>query len=273
MVVNSTIEKLISLGFSEYEARAYFELVRNNPATAYEIARSSGIPTSKIYEVLARLAEKGVVLITGSEDRKRYIPVPVNEFIESRKRKMSTLLDSIRDDLSALNGESDVSYLWNIKEYDYLIEKASRMITEAQTTLLVSGWRDEIEKLAGILHEKDKEGVRIATVYFGGSEPDLRAGQVFQHPIEDTIYNERGGRGLVIIADDTVALMGTVLPEGRCEGAWSMNSGFITLAADYIKHDIYIMKIVRRFDDLLIRHFGQNYFKLRDVFHDEEVTE
>ncbi|MBW2364395.1 MAG: hypothetical protein JRF25_04815 [Deltaproteobacteria bacterium] len=99
----------------------------------------------------------------------------------------------------------------------------------------------------------------------------MRAGQIFKHPIEDTIYNEKGGRGFVIIADSKEALMATVFEENRVEGAWSVNKGFVTLAEDYVKHDIYIMKIVRRFDRQLIERFGENYVKLRDIFNDEET--
>lgn len=54
------------------------------------------------------------------------------------------------------------------------------------------------------------------------------------------------------------------------DGAYSRGPGFILLAEDYIKHDIYIMKIVRRFDDLLLKTFGPKYRKLRDIYTDEE---
>ena len=52
MVVNNSIERLMDLGFSEYEARTYPALLAIQPATAYEIAREAGIPTSKIYQVI-----------------------------------------------------------------------------------------------------------------------------------------------------------------------------------------------------------------------------
>jgi hypothetical protein len=46
---------------------------------------------------------------------------------------------------------------------------------------------------------------------------------------------------------------------------------FVTLAEDYVKHDIYMMKIVQRFDRQLIDRFGRKYHKLRDIFNDDEV--
>ena len=63
MVVNNLITNLTHLGLSDYEARAYVALVKHNPATAYEVARASGIPTSKIYSVLDKLSDKYIVAI------------------------------------------------------------------------------------------------------------------------------------------------------------------------------------------------------------------
>ena len=114
-----------------------------------------------------------------------------------------------------------------------------------------------------------RRDVKIAIIHFGSSK--IRIGQLYQHPIEDTVYQEKGGRGIVIVADLKEVLMGTIFKYGRIEGAWSRNRGFITMAEDYIKHDIYIMKIVRRYDRLLKERFGNRYEKLRDVFKDEEV--
>jgi len=59
----------------------------------------------------------------------------------------------------------------------------------------------------------------------------------------------------------------------KTEGIWSMNEGFVIMAEDYIRHDIYFMKLVERFDPLLREKFGEGYEKLRDVYRDEEIGE
>ncbi|OHD63557.1 MAG: hypothetical protein A2176_07175 [Spirochaetes bacterium RBG_13_51_14] len=268
MVVNNIIQKLMDIGYSEYEARAYVALVRSNPATAYEIARLSGIPTSKIYEVLARLADKGVVSSIDADTKKRYVPLPPDEFIEGRRNRLETTLDLLKEDLASVTAAPDASIVWNINDYNFLMEKASRMVQGARSNLLISCWHEEIDVLKERLVRKKREGVRMALVHFGNIQHQI--GKIFQHPIEDTIYDEKGGRGLVIVADSREALIGTVREGNLVEGAWSRNGGFVTLAEDYIKHDIYVMKIVYRFDGQLKKRFGKKYAKLRDVFHDEE---
>ncbi|MBZ0157345.1 MAG: hypothetical protein K8I29_14185 [Alphaproteobacteria bacterium] len=270
MVVNKVIPHLMEIGFSEYEARTYVALLMHNPATAYELARASGIPSSKIYQVLTKLLERGVVSSLGEEGTKRYIPMDPEEYIEGHRSRTEATLKSLKQEFAAVGKEAEVSYIWNISDYTYLMDKAGRMIREARKTILLSVWPEEAAALEPSLKTAARKRVPIASVHFGA--PVIGTGQVFQHPIEDTLYAEKGGRGLVLVVDSKEVLMGTLFEDERVEGAWSMNRGFVALAEDYIKHDIYIMKIVQRFDSDLIRRFGEKYAKLRDIFRNEEES-
>ena len=268
MVVTTISERLSTIGLSEYESRAYVALLSKNPVTAYEVAKTSGIPTSKIYEVLSRLSEKKVVSTLGEDGARKYMPVDPDEFIADFKSSMETNLKALEEDLSQLSKKSAISYIWNILDHDYLMEKAHRTILDARGSLLVSIWKEELKLLEAFFKTAEAKGVRIAMVHFG--KPEVRIGQVYPHPIEETLYKEKGGRGLVIVADSETALMSTIYKNDRVEGAWSTNRGFVMLAEDYIKHDVYIMKVVRRFNRELIEKFGPRYEKMRDVFDDEE---
>jgi hypothetical protein len=46
---------------------------------------------------------------------------------------------------------------------------------------------------------------------------------------------------------------------------------FVTAVEDYLKHDVYVQKIVGRFNDLLVRTYGRNYLRWRDVFSDRAL--
>ncbi len=54
------VERLSRLGLTTYEARAYVALVRRDSFTAAQVARQSGLPRQRIYDVLASLVEKGL---------------------------------------------------------------------------------------------------------------------------------------------------------------------------------------------------------------------
>ena len=68
------LAKLSKLGFTNYEARAYLGLLRNNPATGYEISHQADVPRSVIYSILRKLEAMGVV-ISIHEKPRRYIPL------------------------------------------------------------------------------------------------------------------------------------------------------------------------------------------------------
>jgi sugar-specific transcriptional regulator TrmB len=269
MVVNSVTEHLMYTGLSEYEARAYVGLLAENPATAYELAKASNIPTSKIYEVIARLEEKGIVSPVAGEGTRKYIPLEPSEFVASRRNMMQSTLRVLSSELITRKEHAGRSYIWNINEYAYFIEKARSMLSQAERTLLLSVWPREADDLAEELRHVEKRGVKVAAIHFG-ARVRLDVGQVYPHPVQETVYSERGGRGFCLVVDSQSAIMGTLLEEERVEGAYSTNRGFVSLAEEYIKHDIYFMKMVKRFGPQLTSRFGQRYEKLRDLFSDDE---
>jgi HTH-type transcriptional regulator, sugar sensing transcriptional regulator len=56
----ATVDRLVRLGLTQYEARAYVALVSRHTSTAAEIARLARVPRPRIYDVLASLAGKGL---------------------------------------------------------------------------------------------------------------------------------------------------------------------------------------------------------------------
>ena len=69
----STLQRL---GFTEYEAKVYLALLRHSPLTGYAVAQRSGVPRSKVYEVLNGMVGRGEVLVSYGEPT-QYGPLPV----------------------------------------------------------------------------------------------------------------------------------------------------------------------------------------------------
>jgi HTH-type transcriptional regulator, sugar sensing transcriptional regulator len=270
MVVNNdAVARLTEVGLTEYEARAYIALLGHPRSTAYELAKAAGLPTSKVYEVLAKLTEKRVVVSEDDGRKRRFVGVDPDEFIQSRQSRLERVMSCIREDLAGLTHAEQMSHIWNVSEYDFLLDKADRIVGEADRTVLLSAWPDELDALMPALLRRHERGVKLAIVRY--AQDDYRGVlPVFDHPIAETLYAEKGGRGLVVVADGSTALLGTITDINRASGAWSTNPGFVALAEDYIKHDVYIVKIVARLDHELRRRFGKRYELLRDVFSDRE---
>jgi len=271
MVDNKLIGNLMYTGLSEYEARVDVAVLRKNPATAYEAAREAGVPTSKVYETVSRLEQKGILTPFGDEQARtrKYVPQSPEEYMHSSRQMMSQTLDMLSSGFREMSVERPVSFIWNISDYKSLMDRMRRMVMKAQETLLLSLWSEDAAELSGLISEAVYRGVKTATVHYG--QPVLEAGQVFMHPIGRTLYDEKGGRSIVAVADSSEALIGTVKDGDEVEGAYSTGRGFIDLAEDYVRHDIYMMKVISRFDPLLKERFGPRYELLRDVFSDRET--
>lgn len=100
-----------------------------------------------------------------------------------------------------------------------------------------------------------------------GEQIDRFVGATYHHPVEKTLYEEKGGRGLTMVADSNVVVIANYLKNGSVDGAWSRNQSFVTVAEDYIKHDVYITKVTRFLDTELKSRFGNDYERLRDIFN------
>ena len=54
------MDRLIRLGLTSYEARAYVALIRRDSYTAAQVARQAELPRQRIYDVLGSLVQKGL---------------------------------------------------------------------------------------------------------------------------------------------------------------------------------------------------------------------
>ena len=260
------LQRLREIGLGENEAKLYLALVKRHPASGYELARASGVPSSKVYEVLARLREKELVFVTDGGRATRYIPADPDEFVERYARRMARALDGLKQDLHALGDDDQVGYVWNVHGRDALVARALDLLGRAERTVLLSAWDEELGALAATIAAAHQRGVRVAVIDYGALA--IEADAVYPHPIKDTIAAEKGGRGVTLCVDARVALLGLVGDDGGASGAWSTNHGFVAAVEDYLKHDIYVQKIVGRFHDLLVRTYGPNFARWRDVFAD-----
>ena len=264
--VKEAIDLMIGLGLTDYEARAYITLLRCQPASAYEISKESGIPSSKIYETFARLQDKGLTQpIPDQKGRgKQYVALNYKDFIYAKQEEVTRSTDKLGPLLDAVGHSVNVELIWQIREVDKVFDKARQLIKQAKQNILISLWPNELDRLKEYILDAEARGVKIALLHFGKSE--FNAGATFYHPRELTIYEEKGGRALTMVVDSKVVLIGTFFDDGHLEAVWSKNHGFVTVSEDYIRHDIYITKVTTTMDKELSKQFGKNYKDMRNVF-------
>jgi len=98
------IKKLVEVGLLPREARVYLALLNKNSFTATEIAKVSGIPRQKIYEILDNIIKKGICIEKAGKIKRYKAVEPESVFsglIEQYREKEKRAL-VLSNNLSAL---------------------------------------------------------------------------------------------------------------------------------------------------------------------------
>lgn len=262
----NTAEKLKQFGFSANEAKAYLGLLRCQPASAYEIAKQTGIPTSKIYETVGKLVARGILQSNREEGSNViYLAMNPSDLMASIRDRTINETNRLLPELEQIPLGIESNLIWPLLDEAQVQSRTNQLINSTTDTLLVSLWPEELVFCEPALRQAHERGVRIAIVHFG--EPDIDIGATYHHPAEKTLYQEKGGRGLTLVGDSREVVIANFSQGGEVEGAWSRNKSFVTVAEDYVKHDVYITKVTRFLNDAVVARFGHDYSQLRDVFN------
>lgn len=85
-ISDKTRKSLDNVGLTSYEIRTFTSLLKGGELTASDISQKSGVPYSKIYEVLGTLEEKGWVGSDDSRPTKYFAKSPATA-LETTKQK------------------------------------------------------------------------------------------------------------------------------------------------------------------------------------------
>lgn len=262
---HDVLRVLKGLNFTEYEAKAYTALLEKSPLSGYAIALSSGVPRSKIYEVLNGLVERGEVFVS-HEDPALYTPLPPHELISNRKRKAAATFDEASKYLEVFHSTmQNRDNIWNITGYDSIIGRIKESIKGANSRILLEIWQEDAELLKDELREVSATGVEIIIVSYGDVAWDFAA--VYPHDASDEITLEYGGRWVVLSVDDIEVIAGIVSLGEDSRAAWTMHPGLVMPITEVIVHDLYIMEMLKEHRPILESSFGPNLIELRKRFN------
>ncbi len=252
------IENLCSLGLTKYEARVYLALLRNNLSYGSEIQRISGVPGPKVYETLSALIEKGLVYPAGSNPV-RYQPLPLEDFLKIREKEFHRVTGFLNEHSKQISEKRESDWLWQLKGYDNLLDKAKELIAGAQKTITVSFWDEEGRQLADDLAAAQERGVHVVSIQMGTVAVEV--GRVFRHFMIPVVY-EVHGKELVLVVDKTHGMFMVRSQGNGVEGYYSSNRGLVQLIENYVRHDIFINRAIHDFKDEMLARYGSELEEL-----------
>ncbi|MGH1366260.1 MAG: TrmB family transcriptional regulator [Calditrichia bacterium] len=231
------IERMMKLGFTLYESRAYISLLREYPATRYEISKRSDVPRSAIYNVVQKLESAGIVNAL-STDPIKYMPLPPDKLLNLIEKKHQSEVSQFRESVSNVHVGIERGQLWNVTGYTNLILKAKEIILNATEQLYISAWMREVTELRDELNEAQERGV-LLTVFSLTELPDI-FNIAYSYGFSETELELTEKRNLIIIRDSKEMLMGEANVEQPKKAAWTHNEAFIEISTNYIIQDIML---------------------------------
>lgn len=240
--MGSTVtDHLVPLGFSRYEAQAYTALLRRNPMNGYEIAKASGVPRPNIYEVLARLEERGAVMRVEDENGCQFAPIASEELVERLRRGFERNLKAAETSLEAIRGESSWEAVMNAQGREAVIALAQDVIRASASELLLAVWPQEAGLLEEDVQAAEAKGVKVTTLCLAGCPQPCGHchGEIYRHRVDPG----KQTRWLVLAADKSEVLEAEI----RDEGAMAVRSRqrlLVELAVWYIRHTVALAALM-----------------------------
>ncbi len=258
------LASLQDLGFSTYEARAYLALIKEKHATGYRISKASGLPRSRVYETLERLTSKGYAVTLPAEPAE-YAPVPVEELANRMRGNFDHTLESLESEIQQITSGNPPEGIWNLHCQEAILNKAREMVRNARHSIYLVAWAQIIERLRPDLEATEGRGVRIIVISCG----EIRAtpGIHYRHSFEAHVVCQDDS-SINLVVDQAEALLGETAPADQCRAAWTRNTGIVRITEEYIRHEVYLHKIIEglegREDAMLGKAFADG---LREVPH------
>jgi len=229
--LDELVQRLQALGFSQYEARAYCALLQKSPANGHEVAKTAGIPTSKVYETLERLHQKGSVLVQRSEPT-LWAPVPYRDLVGSLRQRMESTFSAVEQGLAQLGHEQDTALTWSLSGHGHVVDSMRRAIDRARERLAAIIPASELDELGPPLRDAAQRGVALDVVAGDGAALDL--------PSSDRVRVRRRPAGdpedrLALVVGDGEETVLADLGRDRPEGMWTHHPAVALLAAEHLR--------------------------------------
>lgn len=248
MIENSLIEKLQSFGLNQYEAKAYVSLLSIGTSNAYNISKASGIPRSRIYDILESLTNRGVVMFEETSDNvKNYTALPSEIFLERIREEWSCNYNDVEKELKIIESKEkkDDIYVSTVKGEKNILTFCRNLINESKEKVVISIWNNMYLELLPDLQKCIERGCKVSGITFEVENP---ISGLEKHR-GNKIHNNIQKKPWFILSSDSKKLLYGHSSEVNGNAFYTEDSTHIYLLEDYIFHDIVIHRLIKKEDN------------------------
>lgn len=152
---------LETAGFSPYQASVYVALLELGAATVPEIAEESGVPDSRVYDVLRSLESDGYVEVYEQESLRAR--VHDYERLQNRLRERATRYSSARDEIERRWEEPPIeeTVVNAVTRFETVLERAAEAIETADTQVQIAASPEQYRTLRPALRTASENGTSV----------------------------------------------------------------------------------------------------------------
>jgi Cd2+/Zn2+-exporting ATPase len=242
------LSDLTRIGFTEYEAKVYLALLRDNPATGYQLSKTSGVPRSMVYEALSRLQGRGAVLESVEDRASVYRPLPPDLLMERHHNDHLKLVDSLRTGLTKLYNAPTEDRVWSLSGGRSIMTYTVQLIEQAQKELYLVLTDDDLDELRSAITGACGRGATVHTLLTG--EATLECGEIAYHPPLESELHGLTGMLLVVVDGQEVLIAG----KDHELATITRNTHLVGIARQFVWMELFTQRIYTRLGiDLLER--------------------
>ena len=235
-----------NLGLTGYEIRVYLSLLEAGAMSASDVSRKSGIPYSKIYEVLNTLEEKGW-LESDSSRPQQFFPKSPSSALEMMKirsesnfrESQSTIVNELMP-IYTKSGIKERPEIWVARGVFNIAAKVNEVIQNSQQELLlaVPHVAESLARpLQPVLRSIHERGVSIRILASAKMSPDVvkALARVSEIRLKEGLF----GGGVIGDGKHVVILLGENVGEsgmGDPIAIWADHAGLAGFAKGYFQY-------------------------------------
>jgi sugar-specific transcriptional regulator TrmB len=255
-------------GFNESDGKVYLTLIQYGACTGYEVSKLSGVPRSKVYNVLKKLVLRGIIAVTEDEKNNHYKAEPVNQVISLLKNSINDDLYLLREEIRRMEKPRPDERIWHLKNYDSIKTKCLELITQSKKELLIQIWMDDLDERLeqNILEQQEKLDRVLVILYDIERRYNTRLKKYYPHGFEQDKLIEAGCRWLTVASDKTEMVYAAIFNKNIVDAVFTKNHNMVFFANEYILHDAYCLRLIEKINTQVKTTFGEDMEGVRDVF-------
>lgn len=238
---------LQKFGFTQSESKVYEILLSSDePLDASLIVKYSGVPKAKIYEVLTRMLEKGIILDSVSDKKKYYMALPLHLVIDKLTAEFRESIDQLKT--SATKKSISDDRVWSLKVDSSIRMQSRELLQEAKKSIRISVWKEDFMEYVQILEEKEKSGIKVEALVVGEVQTSLSNLYILS-PNEEHRSLER--IRLMIIDDEELLFAG--VENDSWQAMKTRSKPFVKFFTEFYYHDVALTKITKKYEEILMQ--------------------